>query len=162
MIEGIVAIGLLLIFFVFRSKLGGLKIKNRLDDMLEKKRAAQLKVVNRLREDYGLKALEPDFSMHAVAKGHSLAMAESGVCGHNGEEARFARIQQLSGSRFVRENCFKYPRKIYGKRIDGRLAQTWLRSPQNRANILNPRFNKIGIGVVSRKGQVYTTQLFSG
>ena len=160
MIDIIIVIGALLIFFVFATKLRGMKLGAKLDDFLEKKRTAQLKALNAYREENGLKPLEADAGLHKIAKIHSLEMATSGVCGHKGEDERLDEIEKLSGSRFAAENCFKYPRGMYAKRIDGRLAQTWLRSPQNRVNTLSRRFKKVGIGVVSKGGQVYTTHLF--
>ena len=160
MIELIVAGGLLFIFLVFRSRFA--EMGNRIARLFEKKRSRQLEIINAYRLDNGLAVLKEDAALHALAKRHSVCMAERGACGHRGEEERLDSVRKISGSRFAAENCFSYKRPFYGKRIDGRLPQTWLRAGQNRAHILNSNLKKIGVGVVSRKGQVYTTHLFSG
>jgi uncharacterized protein YkwD len=160
--ELIIIGGLAFIFFIFASKMRGMGLGAKIDDFRERKRTAQLKILNHYRLENGLKALKPDSSLHRLAKAHSIEMAESGVCGHRGEEGRMERVQKLRRSRFFGENCFKYPKKEYAGRIDGRLGQRWLDSPRNSENVLDPRYTVIGIGVVSHDGHVYTTHLFSG
>ena len=154
--------GLAFVFFILASKMRGMGLGAKLDDFRERKRTAQLKILNDYRIENDLKALKPDGSLHKLAKAHSIEMADSGVCGHRGEEERIKRVQKLRKSRFFGENCFKYPKKTYAGRIDGRLGQSWLNSPRNRENVLDPRYSIIGIGVVSRDGHVFTTHLFSG
>jgi uncharacterized protein YkwD len=41
------------------------------------------------------------------------------------------------------------------------VVEGWMNSPGHRANIMNPKFHKIGIGVYNNNGTVYCTQLFS-
>lgn len=40
------------------------------------------------------------------------------------------------------------------------VVQGWMNSPGHRANILNERFEEIGVGVAEAKGSLYWTQLF--
>lgn len=50
----------------------------------------------------------------------------------------------------------------YGYNTPEKVVTGWMNSPGHRANIMNPNFNKIGIGVYTdRNGTVYCTQLFS-
>jgi uncharacterized protein YkwD len=49
----------------------------------------------------------------------------------------------------------------YGNVTPAQLVAMWMRSPGHRANILNPRFNQIGIGAVRvAGGRVYGVQVF--
>lgn len=65
------------------------------------------------------------------------------------------------------ESCFSATEKAYGENIAmGSIDPTWvmslwMNSPGHRANILNPRFTTIGIGVYSQSaGRNYFTQMF--
>ncbi|MGB8454964.1 MAG: CAP domain-containing protein [Anaerocolumna sp.] len=50
----------------------------------------------------------------------------------------------------------------YGYNTPEAVVEGWMNSPGHRANIMNPNFNKIGIGVYKdSNGTVYCTQLFS-
>lgn len=40
------------------------------------------------------------------------------------------------------------------------LVRRWMASPGHRANILNPRFKDIGIGVTQTRGRTYAVQIF--
>lgn len=43
-----------------------------------------------------------------------------------------------------------------------RVRTLWMRSSGHRANILNPRYRRIGIGVVKARGIVWVTTIFYG
>ena len=49
----------------------------------------------------------------------------------------------------------------YGQRTPQEVVSGWMNSPGHRANILNPNFNKIGIGVYQHGGTIYWAQLFT-
>jgi uncharacterized protein YkwD len=49
----------------------------------------------------------------------------------------------------------------YGQRSPEEVVNGWMNSPGHRANILNPSFNKIGIGVYESNGTIYWSQLFT-
>ena len=44
----------------------------------------------------------------------------------------------------------------------GDWCRGWMKSPGHRANLMNPRYTKIGIGIVAKGGYVYATQIFAG
>jgi uncharacterized protein YkwD len=162
MIE-LLLVGLLIFgFFMIGKSQKRLAIVAKFENLKERRRTTQLNIINQYRTEFGLKPLYADPNLHKIAKSHSNYMAENEKCNHDGEEKRAEKVKRITGTRFVAENCFSYPSKTYDKRIDGRLVQGWLRSPGNRANILSRRYEKIGIGIVSIKGNVYVTQLFSG
>jgi uncharacterized protein YkwD len=49
----------------------------------------------------------------------------------------------------------------YGQKTPQEVVTGWMNSPGHRANILNAKFNKIGIGVYQKDGVYYWTQLFT-
>ncbi|WMJ85974.1 CAP domain-containing protein [Anaerocolumna sp. MB42-C2] len=49
----------------------------------------------------------------------------------------------------------------YGYNTPEAVVEGWMNSPGHRANIMNGKFHKIGIGVYKNNGTVYCTQLFS-
>lgn len=49
----------------------------------------------------------------------------------------------------------------YGYNTPEAVVDGWMNSPGHRANIMNPNFHKIGIGVYDKNGTIYCTQLFS-
>jgi uncharacterized protein YkwD len=162
MIE-LLLVGLLIFgFFMFGKSQKRLAIVAKFDDLRERRRTTQLNILNQYRIEFGLTPLRDDYGLHQIAKSHSVFMAENGKCSHDGEDKRVEKVQNITGTRYISENCFSYPSKEYDKRIDGRLVQGWIRSSGNRANILSHRYERIGIGIVSRNGHVYVTQLFSG
>jgi uncharacterized protein YkwD len=127
----------------------------------ERKRSRQLKFVNRYRKKHGLPSLKGYYELDRIAKGHSQYMAKNKTCDHAGIDHRVAKVRQLTGSGYVAENCFKYPAKRYNKRVAKELVKGWMKSPGHRENLLNSKFRKIGIGVVTKKGYVYATQIFA-
>ncbi len=56
-----------------------------------------------------------------------------------------------------------FKRKIISDRdIAKALHKSWMTSLGHKANVLNPDFKKVGIGVKRRKNKFYATQLFYG
>ncbi len=49
----------------------------------------------------------------------------------------------------------------YGQKSPQEVVTGWMNSPGHRANILNGKFNKIGIGVYKTNGVIYWSQLFT-
>jgi uncharacterized protein YkwD len=49
----------------------------------------------------------------------------------------------------------------YGYNTPEAVVEGWMNSPGHRANIMNAKFHKIGIGVYDKNGTIYCTQLFS-
>jgi uncharacterized protein YkwD len=153
---------IIIIFLILRSRFKWPGPSTWLDQIKERRRNKQLAAINAYRAEFDLSPLILDRQLSQLAKNHSLDMAKSGKCYHESEKKRAAQLLKMFGTIFVGENCFSYPAKDYVKRISGRLVPGWLRTPANRTNILNRRFKKIGIGIVSEQGMVYTTHIFSG
>jgi uncharacterized protein YkwD len=128
----------------------------------ERKGSFQLKIINRYRRRNGLKPLRTYYELDSIARGHSRYMARHHTCNHDGFSQRAKRVQQVTGSGSAGENCYQYPAKGYNHKVAIGLVRGWMHSPGHRANLLNPSFSKMGIGIAQRGKYVYATQLFSG
>lgn len=124
-------------------------------------RGRLLNRVNSVRRKRQLKPLGRTRFLDKVAARHSRSMARRKHCDHHGFEGRSELIKTKTGLSYVAENCYMFPARRYNARISGRLVAGWLRSPGHRANLLNPEFRRIGIGIAVRKGYVYATQIFT-
>jgi uncharacterized protein YkwD len=130
--------------------------------LTERKKSWQLKIINHYRKKHGLGSLKAYYAIDHVARSHSKYMAKHSNCNHDGFKNRSVKVQRLTGSGYVGENCYKYPAYSYSKRIALKLVNGWMKSPGHRQNLMNPNYRKIGIGIVTKKGYVYATQIFSG
>lgn len=127
----------------------------------ERKRSRQLRIINGIRKKHRLPKLRAYYALDKIAKGHSKYMARHHTCNHNCFSSRAARVRQVTGKGYVGENCYQFPARKYNKKVAFRLVRGWMKSPGHRRNLLNPNYTKIGIGIVSRKGYIYATQIFS-
>ncbi|HJS53885.1 MAG TPA: CvpA family protein [Chitinophagaceae bacterium] len=103
-----------------------------------------LQMVNQERQKHGLKPLQPDPEMRQVARAHSQDMFARGYFAHDTPEGKdpFDRMR-AANVRFA----------TAGENLA--LAQTveiahvnLMNSPGHRANILNPSFGRVGIGIL--------------
>ena len=106
--------------------------------------AEMLKLVNEERQKHGLKPLQADTEMLQVARAHSQDMFARGYFAHDNPEGKdpFDRMR-AANIRFASA----------GENLA--LAQTveiahvnLMNSPGHRANILNPSFGRVGIGIL--------------
>jgi uncharacterized protein YkwD len=116
--------------------------------------AEMLQMVNRERAAAGLSPLAPDLEMTEVARKHSIDMFARGYFSHNTPEnlSPFDRMRR-DNVRFLTagENLALAPTL--------QIAHTGLmNSPGHRANILQPRFGRLGIGIMDggRRGLMIT------
>jgi uncharacterized protein YkwD len=130
-------------------------------------------LINEQRQEYELGALGEDALLTSLAKEHSTSMVENGFFGHErypGE--RPIDYDQPPGTARG-ENLAKIPTQdhIPGPYLSLQevcewAVSGWMDSPGHRANILEPRFDKTGVGVVfSAEGVItylYITQIFEG
>jgi uncharacterized protein YkwD len=120
-----------------------------------------LELTNKARKEKKLKPLRVSRVLTEVARKHSANMAKQGklehVLGGKGAEQRIrdAGYPLLGWA----ENIF-YNRDVPGAAEQG--FKWWMDSPPHRKNMLEPRFQEIGIGMARNdKGQIYFTQVFS-
>jgi uncharacterized protein YkwD len=106
--------------------------------------AQMLDLVNKERVKEGLKPLAPDPELREVARRHSADMFQRGYFAHATPEGRspFDRIREAGYTfRTAGENLALAPTLT--------IAHTGLmNSPGHRANILQPQFGRVGIGIV--------------
>jgi len=112
---------------------------------------------NAERSQRGLAALRWDEALYRAADGHAREMAERASISHQYPgEAELATRGRDAGARFslIAENVAEAPTAV-------RIHDAWMKSPEHRANLLDPQVDSVGIRVVSRNGQLYAVEDFS-
>jgi uncharacterized protein YkwD len=109
-----------------------------------------LQAVNAFRQANGVPALQWEEGAYAKAHSWSQHLADQGFLSHS------VLSQGVpAGWHTLGENVAMNPT------LDG--AMTALESsPPHRANLLNPRFTKVAVGVVQAKGLYWVTEVFLG
>ncbi len=134
------------------------------------------KKVNHIRQKYGTTQLSWDNKLAEIAYYHSSNMAKFGFFSHidqnNNDPTQrasyfgyFCRKELGNGwlTEGISENIFmieNYDETETEKKIAEKIVAGWMNSPSHRANILDPKHDKEGIGVVVWKGKIYVTQDF--
>ncbi|HKJ36560.1 MAG TPA: CAP domain-containing protein [Solirubrobacterales bacterium] len=137
---------------------------------LKKKRAekAILCLINRQRAKRGLDKLKKDRKQRKAAKKHSRRMVKKRCFSHRckGEPDLAKRIKRAG---YLPCNCYwgVGENLAYGENYLGspkRIVRAWMKSPAHRDNVLQRKFEHIGIGVVwgspegrNRDAATYTT-----
>ncbi len=114
-------------------------------------------LLNGERQKAGLSKLEWDEQTAVAARKHSILMAASADISHQlpGEAVVADRIAN-GGARFT--VCAE---NVALADSTEEIHMALMHSPGHRANIMSPRYNAVGIGVVMRKGRLYVTQDFA-
>ena len=117
-----------------------------------------LRLLNQERTRRGLQPLQMESQLITAARRHSQRMAEQGALSHQfrGEPDLNARLAP-AGMHF----------DVSGENVAVNASaagahQGLMGSPPHRENILNPRYNTIGIGVLRAGQQIWVTQDFMG
>lgn len=116
-----------------------------------------LRLVNLERAKAGLKSLRGDPALQKAARKHSRIMADAGQLSHEfGAEPAFHRRMALEGAAFSAsgENV------AYNQSAEN-AHKGLMNSPPHRANILNPEYNTVGIGVIRSGDDIWVTQDFA-
>ncbi len=117
--------------------------------------------INAIRAEYELPELTLSEELSAVARAHSVAMAEGDFFSHvdpagNGPGARLqnAELRYLKVTENIAKNL-RIPDPLTAA------VQGWMKSPPHRKNILDESVAKTGVGIaLSKDGIVYFTQVF--
>jgi len=113
--------------------------------------------VNQERKAHGLPALKSDDALTDAARKHALLMAKQGMVAHQlpGEPGLPARAR-TAGAHFIwlSENVDQGPNAAA-------IHQSFMKSPQHRANILDNDMDSAGIGVAERQGELFAVEDFS-
>jgi uncharacterized protein YkwD len=119
---------------------------------LHEMRTSELCLINRVRAHYDLHPLSFNAPLRDSATGHSDSMVIHDYFAHEGPggpiDSRVSRAGYLSRARAftVGENIGGGHGRRYGSPMA--VFEGWMHSPPHRANILDPTYRDIGIGVV--------------
>ena len=112
--------------------------------------------VNAERTERGLEELAWNEDLAAVARHWSAEMARTGKLAHQ-DLGQVLREEGLEGFESLGENIFQ----ATGPVPAGTIHAGWMRSDDHRVNVLNPGWDRIGIGVhCAEDGSVWATQEF--
>jgi uncharacterized protein YkwD len=115
-----------------------------------------VQMINQTRAASGTSPLQWDAALAEAARQHGLRMAAEGSAEHQyaGEAAISERAAQ-SGARFsvIAEDVAvgSTPADIH---------EVWEKSPDNRANLLNPQMDRIGVAVIANRDVLYAVAEF--
>ena len=115
-------------------------------------------MINHIRSTQGLQTLIPNPVLNAIAKSRSQDMANRGYFSHYTPEGKnIGMILQENGVMYAccAENLSKASPPSWGS--PGTIINLWMGSSPHRANLLNPHFGQLGIGVVDANGRRIVT-----
>ncbi|MEU3519892.1 CAP domain-containing protein [Streptomyces sp. NPDC006654] len=110
-------------------------------------------LVNRVRAQHGLSRLRTDGHLRSAARAHSEDKARRGFFAHVSPDGHSPadRMRRHGCTRPGGENI------AVGQRRATAVMEAWLNSPGHRANLLNPDFATIGVGVhIGSRGHWWT------
>ena len=110
--------------------------------------------VNATRASVGLPALQPDVQLTNLARGWTGSMRD-GVCG---EGAFICHASPISAG--VTHPWAKLGENVGTGPDVGSIMQAFIASPGHYANIVDPEFTHVGVGVVWDGNRMYTTHRF--
>lgn len=111
-------------------------------------------MVNAEREQRGLSPLEWDEQLARRARQWSTDMAAAGQFEHQDPQEMQAAV---NGYTALGENIFQSSGPVPA----GRIHVGWMRSEGHRVNVLEPGFDRLGVGVVcTESGELWATQRF--
>jgi uncharacterized protein YkwD len=113
-------------------------------------RAKMIHFVNHYRHEHGVHKLRMKRNIVRVAQHHSRKMARSRTLFHSSD-----MFSKLRNSTCWGENVGMGP-SVW------RVFKGWVRSSEHRANMLDRRFRRTGIGVVRSHGSLWITMIYSG
>ncbi|MDX6487250.1 MAG: hypothetical protein QOF43_2403 [Gaiellaceae bacterium] len=108
-----------------------------------------LQAVNATRSAYGLRPLRVDQRLRSAARSWSATLLRQNVFSHGDFSGRMTafHIRGSAGENLAwGTGSYGTPRSI---------VAAWLRSPEHRANLLNPAYTRIGIGLARGSFQGY-------
>lgn len=118
-----------------------------------------LRSVNRVRARRGLPRLRLSGRISFIAAMHAADMARNRFISHSSSNGTpfDARIRLVESARTVGENLAAMRGRTTGRRV----VRAWMRSPSHRAQVLDPRYRRIGVGRATASGTVFVTADFA-
>lgn len=131
--------------------------------------AELFRLTNEFRASKGLRALRVDNTMRDDARAHALDMLQQGRVGHVASTGHDfdSRMNALKGGPMVMpvmgENAARVSKPgDVNAAMAGKLFQQWVNSAPHRKALLSRDFVKLAVGAVSKGGQLYADQIFTG
>jgi uncharacterized protein YkwD len=116
------------------------------------RRRTMLQLLNRVRMNHGLPTFRVNLELSHKTWVHSRRMADRNRLFHSAN--LYDKVRAYSPSTWGENVGYAATLR--------RLRSLWMHSAGHRANILNPRFRRIGIGVVKARGVMWATTIFYG
>jgi uncharacterized protein YkwD len=126
-------------------------------------------LTNEARRKNGLPSLVPDEALAAMARKHSDDMLQRDYFSHTSPDGQTVK-DRLFEAPAVGKSIAQAGENIYGgsgqdysdPRIIARvIVDGWMTSPGHRANILNPNYTHLGVGVSIKGKEIRATQNFA-
>ena len=138
---------------------------------LRRMRAATICLINHERAIRGLRKLVRSDHLTAVASAHSVDMVKKKYFGHNAGRNPVAGLSSLASEPLAQAAWRSGENIAWGTRWRGSpktIVSLWMGSPGHRANLLNPGFREIGVGIAFGNpfediagGATYTANFYS-
>lgn len=125
------------------------------------------RLTNAVRRKEGLAALTWDAALTRVARAHSADMLLRGYFQHESPEGLTPHERAKDGTPYALaasgENLWaaQGDQPLDAERLPRIIVETWLASPGHRANLLNPLFTDMGVGVTRHGNAIRATQVFA-
>ena len=128
------------------------------------------RLTNDYRKAKGVRALALDDVMLDDARAHALDMLQQASVGHvaSGGQDFMARMRALHGGGMLvlpmmGENAARVSKPgVVDNAMAAKLFQQWVKSAPHRKALLSRDFVKLAVGAVSKGGQLYADQIFTG
>jgi uncharacterized protein YkwD len=119
--------------------------------------ASVIKLTNQARTTAGLGTLTANDTLMTLAQEQSDRMANANTMSHEVNGLTF--MQRITSSTY--NPAYAGENIAFGQTTPEEVVTAWMNSPGHRANILNPNFTEIGVGVAQgSNGALYWTQIF--
>ena len=128
--------------------------------------AVIVNLTNDIRRRHGLAMLLEDGVCRDAARGHSADMLNRNYFSHTDPQGRTLkeRLPSDLASRQWGENIWTGrgydPRQV--RYLAEKIMDGWMKSAAHRANILNPGYTHLGVGVMAKNQEIKATQVFIG
>jgi uncharacterized repeat protein (TIGR02543 family) len=128
-------------------------------------------LINGQRQQFGLSALSEDALLTSLAREHSISMVVNDFFGHQRYPGERDFTYGMLPGEIRGENIAMVPTRQYIpgpylslQQVCEWAVSLWMNSAGHRANILEPRYTKTGVGVAFSDGgeYLYITQIFEG
>jgi uncharacterized protein YkwD len=115
-------------------------------------RAQMFDIINKARTNHDVDEVKLNVDLSQDARHHSRRMADLGYVFHTPNIS--GKLKSVSWSTYGENIGMAHTLK--------RVRELWMASPPHKANLLNEKFDWVGVGVVHRDGWFWVTVIFYG